>query len=107
MAPSPVDFISLVVRGSISEGAAEGAGEGAGEAIGESATNAVLKKHPLSRNAAIAVAVAIVVALLLCIPVYLCCRRKRARSEKAMGRYQQMKSERDGGQEEEARGLVE
>jgi hypothetical protein len=102
MAPSPTELISLVVRGSISTGAAEGAGE----AIGETATNAVLKKHPLSRNAVIATVVAIVVALLLCIPVYLCCRRRRPRSEKEMGRYQQMKSERARGNEE-ARGLVE
>jgi hypothetical protein len=106
MAPSPTELISLVVRGSISTGAAEGASEGAGEAIGETATNAVLKKHPLSRNAVIAIVVAIVVALLLCIPVYLCCRRRRPRSEKEMGRYQQMKSERARGNEE-ARGLVE
>jgi hypothetical protein len=110
MAPSPTDLISLLVRGSISEGAAEGASEGAeegGEAIGEAATNALLKKHPLSNTAVIAIVVAIAAGLLLGIPVYLCCRRRRVRSEKEMGRYQHMKSERDGGHDEEARALVE
>jgi hypothetical protein len=109
MAPSPTDLISLLVRGSISEGAAEGASEGAeegGEAIGEAATNA-LKKHPLSNTAVIAIVVAIAAGLLLGIPVYLCCRRRRVRSEKEMSRYQHMKSERDGGHDEEARALVE
>jgi hypothetical protein len=107
MASSPTDLLSLVVRGSISTGAAEGASEGAGEVIGETATNAVLKKHTLSRNAAIVIAVAVVVALLLCVPAYLCCRRRKARLENEKGRYQQMTSGRDGCHEEEARGLVE
>jgi hypothetical protein len=106
MALSPTNFVSLVVRGSISEGTAEGASEGAGEAIGEAATNKILKKHPLSRNAVIAIAIASVVALLLCLSIYLCCRRRRARNEMAVGRYQQMKLEREGGHEEEAMGLV-
>lgn len=85
-----------------SEGVAEGASEGAGEAIGEAATNKFLEKHPLSRNAIIAIVVASVVTLLLCLPIYLCCRRRRARNEKAISRYQQMKLEREGGHEEEA-----
>lgn len=106
MALSPTSLVSLVVRGSISEGAAEGASEGAGEAIGEAATNKFLEKHPLSRNAVIAITIASVVVLLLCLLIYLCCRRRRARNEKAMGRYQQMKLEREGGHEEEARSLV-
>jgi len=55
----------LVARGSISEGAAEGASEGAGEGIGEAATNKLLEKHPLSRNAIIAIVIASVVVLLL------------------------------------------
>jgi hypothetical protein len=80
----------------------EGANEGAGEAIGEAAINKFLEKHPLSRNAIIAIVVASVVTLLLCLPIYLCCRRRRARNEKAISRYQQMKLEREGGHEEEA-----
>jgi hypothetical protein len=60
------------------------------------------------KTAAIAIAAAVVVALLLGIPLYLCCRGRRNRSE---GRYQQMKSGHDGGGrqevEEEARALVE
>jgi len=88
MALSPTNLVSLVVRGSISEGA--------GEAIGEAATNKFLEKHPLSRNAVIAIVIASVVALLLYLSIYLCCRRRRARNEKAMGRYQQMKLEREG-----------
>ena len=103
MTPSPTKLVSLVVRGSISEGAAEGVSEGAGEAIGEAATN---KLHPLSRNVIIAIVIASVVALLLSLLIYLCCRRRRARNEKEMGRYQQMKLEREGGHEEEARALV-
>jgi hypothetical protein len=106
MALSPTSLISLVVRGLISEVAAEGASEGAGEAIGEASTNKFLEKHPLSRNAVIAIVIASVVALLLCLPVYLCYRRRQARNEKTTGRYQQMKLEREGGHEEEARGLV-
>lgn len=107
--PSPKDLVSLLVsRGSISERAAEGAGKGASEAIGEGATNAILKMHPLLKTAATAIAAAVVVALLLGIPLYLCCRGRRNRSE---GRYQQMKSGRDGGgrqeMEEEAKALVE
>jgi hypothetical protein len=96
-----------MVRGSISTGAAEGASEGAGEAIGEAATNAVLKKHPLTKAAVIAITVAIIIALLVGIPLCLCCRKRRARSEQKMGRYQQMISERDGGHEEDTRRLVE
>jgi hypothetical protein len=84
-----------------SEGAAEGASGGAGEAIGEAATNKFLEKHPLSRNAIIAIVVDSVVTLLLCLPIYLRCR------EKTMGRYQQIKLEREGGYEKEARGLVQ
>lgn len=107
MALFRIDLIALMARGSISAGAAEGASEGAGEAIGEAATNAVLKKHPLTKAAVIAIIVAIVIALLAGIPLCLCCRKRRAQSEKEMGRYQQMKSERDGGHEEDARILVE
>lgn len=106
MAPSPRDLIFLVVRGTISEGAADGASEGAGEEIGASATDALLKKHPLSKNAVIAIAVASMIALLLCVPVYLCCRKRGARGDKEMGRYQQMRSKREAGGEEEVRGLV-
>lgn len=107
MALFPIDLLPFVVRGSISTAAAEGASEGAGEAIGEGATNAILKKHPLSKGAVIAISVAIIIALLVGVPLCLCCRKRRARGEKEMGRYQQMKSEKDGAQEEEARGLVE
>jgi hypothetical protein len=107
MALFPIDLLPLVVRRSTSTVAADGASEGAGEAIGEGATNAILKKHPLSKGAVIAIIVAIVITLLVGIPLCLCCRKRRARSEKEMGRYQQMKSERDGAHEEEARGLVE
>lgn len=93
--PFPRDLVSLLVgQSSISEGATEGAGKGVGEAIGEGATNAILEKHPLSKTAAIAIAVTVVIALLLGIPLYLCCRERRNRSE---GRYQQMKSEWAGG----------
>jgi hypothetical protein len=106
MSLSPTNLVSLVVRGSVSEGAAEGASEGAGEAIGEATTNKFLEKHLLSRNAVIAIVIASVVTLLLCLSFYLGCRRRRAQNGKATGRYQQMKLEREGGHEEEARGLV-
>lgn len=66
------------------EGAAEGASEGAGEAIGEAATNKFLEKHPLSRNAIIAIVVASVATLCSAFPSTCAV----ARNEKAMSRYQ-------------------
>jgi hypothetical protein len=106
MALSPTSLVSLVVRGSISEGAAEGASEGVGEAVGEASTDKFIERHSLSRNTVIAIVIASMIALLLSLPIYLCGRRRRARNEKAKDRYQQIKLERERGHEEEAKGLV-